>query len=314
MGRRKRYRAGRKVLPVSHPVHLSASGRRLRAEDKNGRKVEFSIDEIDTVLLENRGISITVAALDLLCQNGVSVVAVDTRYHPSAILSPAGYNGNLAKMARRQIEISENGEGDELWRRIVFSKISRQAVNLSSRLPMVSERLRILAEEVEPGDPANKEGAAAAIYFPAFFGDPDFRRRGPFPDIRNSMLNYGYAILRGAMAREVAGRELQPGIGIWHSSRFNGFALVDDLVEPFRPYIDLLVKSLGDELSLWDEEMLTPEFKRRILSGFYEEKGVWLDGDWFTLREASALLADSFARVVEEGDMDRLLLPVGGNG
>ena len=212
----------------------------------NGEVHHFPIEDIDTLVISNRESSITVSCLDSLVENGSSVLICGANHMPEGILLPFGAYSRRLRMIRYQAEQSKPAI-KQLWKRIVQQKIANQGkcLVLSGKKDCVS----VLAEKVQSGDKGNMEAVAAARYFKALFG-PDFVRHEI--DMANSTLDYGYAILRAAIARYLAAYGFEPCLGIHHHSEVNAFNLADDLIEPFRPLVDLYASQQaladGDQL------------------------------------------------------------------
>ncbi len=187
--------------------------------------------------------------VSLTAQYEVPVVVCDWRNVPIATLT--GWSSNSRVGARHQAQASLSIPREKnAWMRIVKEKINGQANNLNL-FSSETSRLKQLATEVRSGDPANIEALAARIYWAHVFHPDDFQRDRNGKD-RNPLLNYGYTILRGAVIRGVVISGLAPALGLWHRNRANAFALADDLIEPFRPAIDHVVKSMEQTTNLRD--------------------------------------------------------------
>lgn len=201
----------------------------------NGEIHHFPIEDIDTLAIANQESSITVRCLDALVENGSSVLICGANYMPEGILLPFGAYSRRLRMIRLQFGQTKPAT-KQLWKRIVQQKILNQGrcLSLSGKKDCVS----VLTEKVQSGDKGNIEAVAASRYFKALFG-ADFVRHEM--DMTNSMLDYGYAILRAAIARYLAVYGFEPCLGIHHHSEVNAFNLADDLIEPFRPLVDLYV-------------------------------------------------------------------------
>lgn len=213
------------------------------------------IEDIDTLVIANRRVNISAYCLDSLMANGSSVVICGKNYHPTGIVLPfAGYSRKL-KMLRAQID-QPKPRLKQLWRTIVQQKILNQGkcLQLAGRKDVVSA----LSEQVRSGDKGNVEGWAAGRYFPALFGE-GFERHEE--DFLNGVLNFGYAIIRSSLARFLAAYGFEPSLGIFHHSETNAFNLADDLLEPFRPVVDLYASTC----EFPDTEELTPAIKRDLV-------------------------------------------------
>ena len=220
--------------------------------------------DIDALLLTARQITLSRTVLDRLAENKAVVVTCGQNFHPISLTWPCAAHHEAAGTLQQQISITKP-TAKNLWKDIVKAKIINQACVLGRIHPHHSkfDHLMSLAKGVKSGDPDNREAQAARLYWPALLGD-DFRREraGAAP---NLFLNYGYAILRAATARAVCGAGLHPALGIHHKSARNNFALVDDLMEPFRPIIDAAVHTMTHNPELDSPpDTLTSERKRAL--------------------------------------------------
>ncbi len=221
---------------------------------------EIPLDSICAVLATGQTIQFTKNLLAGLCENGIPLIIIGENYNPVGILTPLV--GHSRQMAVQQAQINASRPLEkQLWKSIVQEKIRNQSKVLDKY--GLDNRIKNLPISVQSGDTSNIEGIAARMYFPALFGS-NFLRIHHHPGI-NSFLNYGYAILRSAIARLVVGAGLNPSYGIQHHNQLNPMCLVDDLMEPYRPIIDATVYTI---FSGHDDpnRQLTPEDKR-LLSG-----------------------------------------------
>ena len=223
------------------------------------------VEDIGVLLIDQQATSYTHAVLVRLMEAGACVVLCDQTHLPCGLVLPMQSNELLTQRLRRQIDVS-GPKQKRLWQQIVRAKIAAQAVNLkiaSGPTDGEAEKLRSLIPKVASGDPANIEGQAARIYWPALFGK-SFRREqgGAWP---NPFLNYGYMVMRAALARAIAGADLHPSSGIHHHNRGNAFCLADDLVEPLRPLVDAAVFGALAERAAAGDPVLSPGNKRMTL-------------------------------------------------
>ena len=200
-------------------------------------------------------------------------------------------------MLQRQLAVGEPLR-KRLWQSIVQAKIRNQARCLVLE-GKNGEGLTALAERVRSGDPDNAEATAAARYFPLLFGDEFVRREDE--DLRNAALNYGYALLRGCAARNLAVYGFIPSLGLCHHSGVNSFNLADDIMEPFRPLVDLAVSR-----HVFERDALTPETKRMLFSLLSMD--VLSGGQRHSVAYAMERLVQSLGRSLEE-KAPALLLP-----
>lgn len=251
-----------RTLCFSSIGKLSVKLEQLVWEDENGEKTTIPVEDIGFVILESERISVSAACLHFLAEKNVALVVCDKGHTPSAQLLPYAANLTSQETIEAQLAATEAVQG-RLWRQICRRKILNQAglMELLGATENLSS-MKILATQMKNGDPANCEGQAARIYFHAL-GPDGFRRNrnGEWP---NAALNYGYAILRAAVARALVGSGLCCFRGIHHHNRYNPFCLADDVMEPYRPYVDQYV--LG-RISPFDvpRSELTKEMKVRLL-------------------------------------------------
>jgi CRISPR-associated protein Cas1 len=199
--------------------------------------------------------------IEELTANNAGIVFCDKLHHPTAMSIPFAGNTTHAETLAAQLEMSEPLKKN-LWKQTVEIKIKNQATLLEKTESGGVEALRRYAASVKSGDPDNREGAAARIYWQELFGS-SFRRER-YGGAPNHLLNYAYAILRAAVARSLVGSGLYPAIGIFHHNKYNAFALADDVMEPYRPYADEIVFQLWKETSPEDSD-LSKEQKQQLL-------------------------------------------------
>lgn len=217
------------------------------------------LDDIAAVILHAHGVTWTTRVATELAKRGAPLVICDTNQAPVAVL--LSLEGHHAQGARIRDQWSASRPlSKQLWKQIVAAKITTQAGLLAALGRREVAPLLDLARRVRSGDPENLEAQAARKYWPALMG-PDFRRNRSQGGA-NSLLNYGYTVLRACVARSIVAAGLNPSIGLHHENRGNAFALADDLIEPFRPIVDAAVLRLIEA----GISEVTPEAKRRLAS------------------------------------------------
>lgn len=233
---------GRIVEIAEDGRHLSLS-RGFLVVSAEGREIgRVPLDDIAVVMANAHALTYTNALLMALMERGAVVVMCGTNHVPAAFLWPVDAHHVQARRMRAQMDAAPPLV-KRLWQALVRAKIRQQAAALEARgLP--GSGLIDMARRVRAGDPGNVEAQAARRYWPLLFGR-DFRRDQDGGGI-NALLNYGYAILRSATARAVTAAGLHPSIGLFHANRGNPLCLVDDLMEPFRPFADLAVLRLAE--------------------------------------------------------------------
>lgn len=221
------------------------------------------VEDIGVVLLDNKQITITSGALAALLENNSAVITCDSKNMPVGLLLPLYGNKTQNERFRHQLDASLPLK-KQLWQQTIKSKIENQAAVLSGCTGEEVKCMRVWANNVRSGDPDNLEARAAAFYWKLLFADIEGftrEREGVAP---NNLLNYGYAILRAVVARGLVVSGLLPTLGIHHHNRYNAYCLADDIMEPYRPYVDelvfALVRSYGNNVEL------TKEVKNSLLT------------------------------------------------
>ena len=220
------------------------------------------IEDIGIVVLDNSRITITHGVLEALLENNSAVVTCDGSHLPVGMLLPLCANSVQTERMRHQIDASQPLK-KQLWQQTIVAKIQNQAAVLNTVRGCEVRNMQKWATEVKSGDSDNLEARAAVYYWQnAFPGMQNFvRDRDGNPP--NNLLNYGYAILRAIVARALAGSGLLPTLGIHHRNKYNAYCLADDVMEPYRPYVDKLVMEIFDKYP--DCSELTKELKAELL-------------------------------------------------
>lgn len=235
----------KRTLVFSSPIQLSLRNAQLVASIKDvpNEQRTVPIEDIGMVIIENQMVSVTMPLLNALADVGVAVVLCDAKGMPHAMLQNMDGNNMQGTFLRNQIEIGEVMR-KQLWKQIIETKIRNQSA-LLNKIHHSGDVLRPYYTNVKSGDSDNREGIAARVYFPALFGS-DFIRDRTLSGI-NTLLNYGYAILRAATARAIISSGLTPALGLFHHNRANAFPLADDIMEVFRPFVDEIVYHLCEQ-------------------------------------------------------------------
>ena len=220
---------------LANPARLSVQQEQLIIEQ--AEKIAIPLEDISSVLIESPQVTLTAYAAAAMANHGITVFMCDEKHLPSGQILPINQYCRQRKMLMAQYEMGKPLQ-KQLWQQIVSQKIWNQSECLRLTKKPDWEDLRQMAGKVLSNDSDNREAVAAACYFPALFGI-GFSRGSDDP--RNAALNYGYAILRGAIARNLVVHGLEPCIGLHHRSELNNFNLADDLIEPFRPIVELYV-------------------------------------------------------------------------
>lgn len=266
----------KKTLCFSNPAYLSLrdaqlviklpeveKAENLSADFKKSAEVTRPIEDIGVVVLDNKQITITQGALEAMLENNCAVITCDSNHMPVGLLLPLVGNTTQNERFREQLDASLPLR-KQLWQQTMQQKIKNQAAVLNLCSNAETKCMQAWANDVRSGDPDNYEARAAVYYWKNLFGHiPGFirEREGVAP---NNLLNYGYAILRAVVARSLVASGLLPTLGIHHHNKYNAYCLADDIMEPYRPYVDRLVYDITEQYGV-DVE-LSKDIKSELLS------------------------------------------------
>jgi CRISPR-associated protein Cas1 len=298
----------KRTICIETPCHLKFRNNQLVAiydhvkgfEDRAEKTVP--IEDIGMLVLENQQITLSHYLLDKLVANNTAVITCNETHHPSGMLLPLESHTLQSERFRAQIEATEPLK-KQLWQQTVKAKINNQ-ISVLKKWDIKHNTLINLAQSVKSGDTDNNEAKAAAFYWSNLFPPAwlFFRKReGPPP---NNLLNYGYAILRATVARAIAGAGLLPTLGIFHRNRYNAYCLADDIMEPYRPFVDVIVRTIIDNTSA--VETLTQDLKTQLLK--LPTIDVLLEGEKSPLMVATMRTAASLAKCYT-GEQRKILYP-----
>ena len=247
---------GFRNIKIDSHVKLSIKNQQLYIETDILRQIP--LEDINCIIIENQTVTVSAYLLQKMADMGITVYVCDEKHLPNAVLLPMVRHSRHFKILKYQIEAGKPLQ-KRLWQQIVVRKIRNQALCLAYLDLDGSEELMKMCKEVQSGDRTHVEAKAAAFYFKSLYG-LGFSRGNDH--VINSALNYGYAIVRGLIARSIVCHGLEPSIGVFHPSELNNFNLADDMIEPFRPLVDLYVSQNYDVAEI--DSDLTPERKRDI--------------------------------------------------
>ena len=266
----------KKTLCFSNPAYLSLKDAQLVIKlpeivntkglpelIKKQGELTRPIEDIGVVVLDHKQITITSGALEALLENNCAVITCDSRSMPVGLLLPLTGNTTQNERFRDQINASLPLR-KQLWQQTIQSKIRNQAKVLSLCTDAAVKCRQVWANEVRSGDPDNLEARAAVYYWKSLFGGIEgfIRDRDGIPP--NNLLNYGYAILRAVVARSLVASGLLPTLGIHHHNRYNAYCLADDIMEPYRPYVDQLVYTIIEQYG--DDIEISKDIKPELLA------------------------------------------------
>lgn len=306
----------KKTIYFGNPAYLSLqnsqmviklpeveSSRLLPEDFKSKSVISKPIEDIGIVVLDNKRITITSGLLDALLENNVSIITCDSKSMPVGLMLPLSGNSVQSERFRDQIEASVPLK-KQLWQQTVKQKILNQSAVLRNCLGEDFKCMEVWANDVRSGDIENMEARAASFYWKKLFAKIKGFSRDRDGDSPNNLLNYGYAILRAIIARALVSSGLLPTLGIFHHNRYNAYCLADDIMEPYRPYVDELVYRIVEKFGMVTD--LSKEVKAELLS--IPTIDVVLDGKRNPLMIASSLTTASLYRCFS-GESRKILYP-----
>lgn len=280
---------GWRILQLTKPCKLSVKQKQLFYESED-TKTTIPIEDLSVVVLETGFVQLTGNVLSEFAANDVVLLSCDASHLPSGTFFPFHNNSRYSEMAHIQVVASEPLK-KRVWQSVVQQKILNQSAVLCAL--GIENSLNEIAKRVQSGDTDNREAYAAQLYWRSLFGD--FTRRDD-ANIINKALNYGYAIVRGCMARNIVASGLLPCFGIHHDNQLNQFNLVDDMMEPLRPFVDYCVAKLN--LSAYTD--LTPELKNKLISVLICNADI--NGETISVLKCAEMMAASLAKAFRQKD------------
>ena len=305
-----------KILYVSQPAYLSLRYNQIIAKDaaveksdadkelKKESQMSYPVDDVGTLILDHKQITITSSLMNALAEKNCAVVVCNGQHMPSGLFLPlSGGNSLQSKVQQWQYACSEPLRKN-LWAQTVKMKINNQKALLDLKIKCETGNMRAWAEEVRTGDATNREATAAVYYWSHLFPGVKGFTRGRDGVPPNNLLNYGYAILRATVARSLVAHGLNPTIGIFHSNQYNAYCLADDVMEPYRPFVDQMVTEIM-HLAPPTGEMVW-EQKSRLLG--LPRADVTVEGVKHTLAAAIDITVASFVKCLQ-GERRKIAYP-----
>lgn len=292
----------KRIIEISSArTYLSVKYDQLVIKSNGDVQSQIPCEDIGILLIDHVGTMYTHAVFTRLLDAGAAIVLCGGNHHPAGLILPLESHSTQTERFRQQIEAKVPVK-KRLWKQLVQAKIKHQArvVGPDSE---VYPALLALRQRVRSGDPQNVEAQASRKYWGVYLQDVQFRRNveGKPP---NNLLNYGYTIMRAAVARALCSAGLLPSLGLHHRNRYNAFCLADDLVEPFRGYVDARVKDIVEGEGV--PEGLNQNLKARLLEILYET--VTIGGNKSPLMVSLHRTMASLQRCFT-GEQDKLELP-----
>jgi len=279
----------KRTLFFGNPAYLSTKNEQLviNFPEEDKKEATIPIEDLGYVVLEDPQITITNGLIRKLVQNKTAIITCDAQHLPCSILQPLVGHSEQTERMRHQLNASQPLKKN-LWQQTVEAKIDNQANHLL-KCEKNALKLKRWAKEVKSGDTGNHEAIAAAYYFQNLFDNIEGFSRNQKGIPPNNLLNYGYAILRAITARALISSGMLPSVGIFHRNKYNAFCLADDIMEPYRPYVDALVYKIVE--TGFEIAELTTDLKSQLLT--LPAMDTFIDGKWSPLMVAISRTTNS---------------------
>ncbi len=274
---------------IANPARISV---KINQQNEDGdQKHSFPIEDLNVIMIESAQCTVSTYALKELTEHGIVVYLCDNQHIPCGILLPFNSHNRQTQMLIKQIEMGKPLK-KQMWQNIVKQKIYNQAECVKLATGEICDELYNMSKGVLSDDADNREAVAASFYFKRLFEDNFTRTQDNFA---NACLNYGYTILRGMIARALVVAGLNPNLGLHHRNMLNNFNLADDLIEPFRPYVDLMVYNILEE----GANDFTQSVKRKMFS--LTNISIEIDKKQQPINYAIEIMMDSVVRSIKLG-------------
>ncbi len=299
---------GWRTVVITKPSKISIENDQLKYAPKDGEIIKVPIDDISVIILEVHQVTITSALMSRFTESNIVLFTCDKTHTPNGVFIPFHQHSRYTQVAHKQIAWTEPFK-KRIWQKIVSQKVWNQAKTLEYMGKEKVKQLEAYAKNVKSADSSKVESSAARIYFTALFGK--FNRRNE-SDWRNSALNYGYALIRGAISRSLAAHGFLPAFGLFHHSTLNAFNLSDDIIEPYRAFVDVVVSEHYENFIELPDTRFLPEHKVELYQLFTMK--TIIDDVSTTLLNSIEVFVISLMNATLEKDIDLLKLPYLDNG
>ena len=285
-----------RTVEITKPAELHVQNGQLKVQ-RAETDITIPLEDIHNIICIGANIRLSTLALSKLAENNITLMSLNEHYKPSGLVMPVVANSKQTDILYKQIAMKDALKA-RLWQSVVKSKVKNQGQTLKLLGICDKNEFTKLVKKVQLNDKTNIEAYAARIYFKAL--KEGFNRNDEF-DPLNSALNYGYAIVRNTIIRELLSSGLQPALGLFHRNQFNAFNLADDLIEPFRPMVDMVaLKNVGNDIVLSKQQ--------RYNIACVVHNGCMINGKKVCMLTAIKMMIDSLKSVVEKR-RKTLLLP-----
>jgi len=290
-----------RTILVTKPCRLSMKNLQLVYEPKDEPTITVPLEDITIIVLENNQATMSVALLSACAEKNIALFTCDNYHTPNGLFTPFHQHSRLSQIAHIQKDMKLPLK-KKIWQKIIKQKLLNQA-QLLKYFEKDNFSVEVLVSKVKSADSENLEALGAKRYWHLLFDD--FTRDQKKIDPRNVALNYGYAIVRGVVARSLVAYGLLPTFGVFHHSELNAYNLADDMIEPLRPMVDMVVKKLEQENEL--DLYLGTSVKSALLNVLI--MSMRLDGEDVLVLNVCETMAQSFVKVMKENDVGKLKLP-----
>lgn len=287
---------------INRPARLRREHFALVVEQEQSARVPF--EDIAVIVLNHREITLTHPVLSACADYGIGLYSTGDNHQPNGVFVPFLPHSRATRMQRLQLDL-DRPTAKRAWARIVQTKIGNQARCMELLAVAGADRLASYARRVRSGDGGNMEAQASAFYFPQVFGRSFHRSQNSWT---NAALDYGYAVMRGACARALVAHGMLPSVGLFHSSEQNAFNLADDLIEPYRPVVDLHVAQQRRSIETADDQAPLQPADKAALVGLLNVDVAMPRGQMSVLASIEQA-AESLARLFDGGSEQVLELP-----
>jgi len=290
-----------RTILITKPCRLSMKNLQLVYEPKDKPSVTVPLEDITVIVLESNQATMSVALLSMCAEKNIALFTCDSYHTPNGLFIPFHQHSRLSQIAHIQKDMKQPLK-KQIWQKIIKQKLSNQA-KLLKMYNKDSFSVEVLVNKVKSGDSENLEALGARKYWHLLFDE--FTRDQKKGDPRNIALNYGYSIIRGAVARSLVSYGLLPTFGVFHNSELNAYNLADDMVEVLRPMVDMVVKKL-EEVDELDVKMGT-SVKSALINVLVMQ--MQLENENITLLNICDIMAHSFVKAMKLNDASFLKLP-----
>lgn len=293
----------KKIIYIGNDSFISTKLNRLEITNKNdGSMSSIHFDDIGAIEIDSFSLTLTIRLLRELLNNNIVVIISDENHLPLGTILTINGSHNQTKKIIAQKD-SKKPVNKVLWQKVIKQKILNQA-NVLKKLNKNYNFLIKVSKEVKSGDSSNREAIAAKYYWSELFKEMTKFKREPEGDYPNNMLNYGYIVFRSMMARSIVSSGLHPSLGIFHKNQFNAYCLADDMIEPYRPFIDYIVFQKYNNLP--NDLILSKEHKVILLEQIFADCKI--ENINHPIQIAMQHTANSLAKIYL-GETETLLLP-----